>query len=413
MDFTKLTAFLDSLEEAYGVRSADCIVTREHETVYRHMTGHSDPEGKYPVDDKDLYYLYSCTKVITCTAVLQLIEQGAVQLYDPVGKYLPEYAVMKVANEFDGVNLPGLTAPCHFSAKQIRIIDLMAMMGGLTYEVTSEAIRNAQEKTRVQGNAGAERNAGAEGNDRVKGSTRDMVAAIAEMPLIYEPGTRWYYSLAHDVLAAVVETVSGEGFGEYLHHHIFGPLGIKNDMFFHLDQEQEKRLSAIYAYDSITNRITPCGRDESYKFTDVYESGGAGLIGTVSGYSAVLEALACGGRGRNGERILKEETVRMFSVNVTMGQALRDVQLQEGPEYGYGLGVRVKINEKRGLGPIGEFGWGGAAGAYVCVDPAHHVSIFFATHVMNFGVCGREFHPLIRDYAYEGVLGTEEESPNS
>lgn len=213
-------------------------------------------------------------------------------------------------------------------------------------------------------------------------------------------------------LAAVVETVSGEGFGEYLHHHIFGSLGIKNDMFFHLDQEQEKRLSAIYAYDSITNRITPCGRDESYKFTDVYESGGAGLIGTVSGYSAVLEALACGGRGRNGERILKEETVRMFSVNVTMGQALRDVQLQEGPEYGYGLGVRVKINEKRGLGPIGEFGWGGAAGAYVCVDPAHHVSIFFATHVMNFGVCGREFHPLICDYAYEGVLGTEETSQN-
>lgn len=156
-------------------------------------------------------------------------------------------------------------------------------------------------------------------------------------------------------------------------------------MFFHLNSEQEKRLSAIYVYNSVTNRIVPCERDESYKFTEAYESGGAGLIGTVSGYGRVLEALACGGMGRNGGCILKEES-----------------------EYGYGMGVRVKINRKKGLGPIGEFGWGGAAGAYVCVDPVHHVSIFFATHVMNFGVCGKEFHPLIRDYAYEGALETEE-----
>lgn len=391
MDFTEMREFQDSLADSYGVRSTDCIVTRDHEIIYRYQTGHSDYAGTVPVSDRDFYYLYSCTKVITCTAVLQLIEKGKLRLYAPVYQYLPEYEVMRVANEYDARcamlagRQPGRDAACHYAKNQIRVIDLMAMMGGLTYEVTSEAIREAQERTNR------------------KGSTRELIAAIATMPLVYEPGTRWLYSLAHDVLAALVEVVSGKKFSEYLHEFIFGPLGVEDDMVFSMTPEQEKRLSAIYTYDAMANRIVPCPRDESYKFTENYESGGAGLIGTAGGYSRVLDALACGGVGANGDRILKEETARMFSTSVTTGEALRDIQAQEGPEYGYGLGVRVKINEKNGRGPVGEFGWGGAAGAYVCVDPVHHLSTFFALHVMNFAFFGRELHPKIRDMAYKGA----------
>ena len=391
MDFTKLTDFLNSIEKAYGVKSTDCIVTKNHEIVYRHMTGHKDYEGKIAVSENDMYYLYSCTKIITCTAVMQLIERGMIHLYDPVCNYLPEYEVMRIVNDFDDslpphfLKYPKQSDACHFSNRQIRIIDLMAMMGGMTYDVASDAIKEAQLKTTG------------------KGSSRELIAAIAAMPLIYEPASRWYYSLAHDVLAAVIEVVSKESFGNYLHEHIFGPLGVTDDMVFSMNDSQESRLSAIYEYDVKTNCIVPCKRDESYKFTENYESGGAGLIGTVSGYSKVIDALSCGGLGANGKRILKENSVRMFSTSVTTGQALRDVQIQEGVEYGYGLGVRVKINAKNGRGPIGEFGWGGAAGAYVCIDPIDHVSIFYVQHVMNFPTGGKLFHPLIRDLAYEGV----------
>lgn len=387
MKFEKLTDFLNSLEPAYGVKGADCIVTKNHEVVFRHMTGYKDYEQKTPVSDNDMYYLYSCTKVITCTAVMQLVEAKKLRLYDFVYQYLPEYEIMRIAEEYDPA-LPGFpkrSSPCRFAQNQIRIIDLMAMMAGMTYEVTSEAIQEAQKKTHQ------------------KGSTRELVAAIATMPLVYEPATRWFYSLAHDVLAAVIEAVSGEKFGNYLHRHIFAPLGITDDMVFALSTSQKKRLAAMYTYDANQNLVVPCDYDESYRFTENYESGGAGLIGTAAGYSKVIDALSCGGAGANGGRILTEETVRIFSVNVTQGQALEDINRNAGPEYGYGLGVRVKMNMKNGRGPIGEFGWGGAAGAYLCVDPVNHISIFYAQHIMNFPAAGEKFHPVIRDLSYEAL----------
>lgn len=383
-----LTAFLDSLEGAYGVKATDCIVTKDHKVVYRHMTGHKDYAGKIPVGESDMYYFYSCTKVVTCVAVLKLIENGKIHLYDPVFRYLPEFEIMRVTNRFaeempaNHLTSPVMDEACHYAKHPIRIMDLMAMMGGMSYQVTAKELQDAR-------NASGGR-----------ASTREMVAAMAKMPLVFEPGTRWYYSLAHDVLAAVIEVASGKSFGEFLQTELFLPLGITEDLAFHLNQEQTKRLSAIYMYSFEKNKIVPCKRDESFKLTPAYESGGAGLIGTVNGYSQILDALACGGIGANKNRILNEETVRMLSDSVTTGQALYDIQKQEGPEYGYGLGVRVKINNKRGRGAVGEFGWGGAAGAYACVDPVHKVSILYVQHVLNHSVCGQVFHPIIRDLAY-------------
>ncbi len=390
MAFEKLTQLLDGLVDGHGVPGSDCVVIRNHEVLYRHMRGYSDYDRKVPVSDRDMYYLYSCTKVVTNTAILKLVEDGRIHLYDPVAKYLPEFEYMKVTNNFDEgipndhLGHPAIDKACHYAARPIRIIDLCAMMGGLSYQVTADEIREACRY--------------ADG----KISTRGMMAAIAKMPLLYEPGTRWYYSLCHDVLGGLIEEVSGKKFGTYLKDEIFSPLGIEEDITFHLNEEQEKRLAAIYKFNLGDNNIKPCARDESYMLSPEYDSGGAGLIGTVNAYSTILDALACGGVGKNGVRILKEDTVKMFSTSVTTGQALKDIQRQEGPEYGYGIGVRVKINTKRGRGPVGEFGWGGAAGAYVCVDPVDHLSIFYAQHVMNHDVCGQRFHPQIRDLAYEG-----------
>ncbi|MBR5932275.1 MAG: beta-lactamase family protein, partial [Lachnospiraceae bacterium] len=233
MNFDKLTNYLDGLKGQYGVPQTEIIVTKDYETVYHHLTGYSNFEETVPASEKDGYYFYSASKVMTMTAVMREIEQGRIHLYDPVCKYLPEFEVMTVINrEFNAMvfppQQPTLDEPRHFAAKQIRIIDLMAMMGGLTYDLSGEPVKQAIEKTGG------------------KGSTREIVAAIAKMPLAAEPGTRWIYSLGHDVLAAVVEVTSGERFGDYLRKYVFGPAGADEIGFV---MPEGIKLTAQYAFD--------------------------------------------------------------------------------------------------------------------------------------------------------------------
>ena len=123
----------------------------------------------------------------------------------------------------------------------------------------------------------------------------------------------------------------------------------------------------------------------------------------MNGYSPVLEALANGGVGRTGTRILKEETVQLFSRSVIAGEALQEFRVWRFLEYSYGLGVRVKTDPALGLSPVGEFGWDGAAGAYAMVDPVNRVSIFFAIHVHNFMDSYMVIHPRVRDLVYKGL----------
>ena len=388
MNFDKLTNYLDGLKEQYGVPQTEIIITKDYETVYHHLTGYSDFDETIPASEKDGYYFYSASKVMTMTAVMREIENGRIHLYDPVCKYLPEFEVMTVINrEFSMAvfppQMPTLDEPRHYAANQIRIIDLMAMMGGLTYDLSGEPVKQAIAET--------------DG----KGSTREIVAAIAKMPLAAEPGTRWIYSLGHDVLAAVVEVASGERFGDYLKKYVFDPAGADEIGFV---MPEGIKLTAQYAFDPREQKILPTSDKNPFILTENYESGGAGLMGTASAYSKVIEALANGGVTKDGKRILAEDSIKMFMHAVTTGQAQEEFAAGgKGPTYGYGLGVRVKRNMETGRSPIGEFGWDGAAGAYTLIDPINHISIFHAQHVLGFLPVYLEIHPMLRDLAYEGL----------
>ena len=388
MNFHLLDQYLDSLNEEYGIPGLDVIVTKDHETVYRRSVGFADAEGRRPVGPKDFYLLYSCTKLITMTAMMQLIEQGKASLYDPVSRFLPEWEHMKVINadyrsrgwDFS----PTLREPSHYARNRVRIIDCMSMMAGLTYDMNSEAIRELLQK-------------------KPNATTREVVAAIARMPLLYEPGTHWKYSLGHDVIAAVIEVISGERFSDYLQHHLFDPLGI-TDLTCHPTDEQWSRLSAVYEFQPETKQMKLIEHPKNrYMLTPEYESGGASLAGTADSYAAVVEALANGGVGRNGARILKEESVMMFTHSVLPEEALPDFRVNRFLEYSYGLGVRVKTLDSLGWSPVGEFGWDGAAGGYAVVDPFQHIGIFYVQHVHNFleGYC--VLHPRVRDLVYKGL----------
>lgn len=387
MDFTKVTAYLDTLEEKYSVHGLDIKITREHETVYRYMAGHSDYEKKVKVSDRDLYDVYSCTKVITMVAVMQLIEQGKIGLEDDLCKYLPEFENMQYAADFKMGEFP-FTWPTEESdlrpaQNKMKIHDLMSMTAGMSYDVAAKPIRELVEAT------------GGEAN------TRQVVAAMAKMPLLCEPGTRYSYALGHDVLAAVVEVVSGMTFGEYMKKNVFEPLDI-HEMYYQTPASEEYRLSAKYGRDWNTGEIRP---DSSmiYRITRNYESGGAGLTTTVDEYSKVIEALANDGVGRTGKQILKPESIRTMSKNWLSAVELADFSMGGKVGYGYGLGVRTLIDPTKSRSPVGEFGWDGAAGAYVLVDPINHISLFYAHEILGMLEAYSEIHPTLRDLVYEAM----------
>ena len=391
MNFNKLTEYINSLNSKYGIPAADCKITKNHEVIYRHMTGYSDFDDTTPITENTMFRLFSATKVVTMVAVLQQIEQGNLRLYDEVRAYLPEYDTMKVANEFKfefPLHWPNSTDPCHYAHNTIRIIDLMSMTAGLSYDTTSSELMNLKEKSSNQA------------------STREVIAELAKMPLVYEPRTRFSYSLCHDVLAAVVEVVSGQKYSEYLKEHIFEPLGIK-DFYFHWDHDQSlsDRICAMYMGSFGSDEIKPDNGIMSggFKITANYESGGAGLAGTVDAYSIFVDALCNGGVGANGARILSEASVKMFTVPYTTGQMSEDFAFSGKLGYEYGLGVRVLVDDKVSKSPLGEFGWDGAAGAFALIDPINNISIFYAQHIMGFPKVYSEIHPRIRDLAYECI----------
>lgn len=387
MDFSRLTAYLDALEETYGVHGLDIKITREHETVYRHMAGHSDYARKTPVSGRDLYNIYSASKVITMTGVMQLIEQGKIGLDDPLEKYLPEFAHMQYAADFKMGEFPFRWPDEHSrlvpAQNPMRIHDLMSMTAGMSYDLASAPIRKVVEETNGEA------------------TTRQIVAAMAQMPLLCEPGTRYSYALGHDVLAAVAEVVTGMTFGAYMKQNVFEPLGI-TEMYYHVPKGEEHRLSAQYAKDWDTGEIK---RDESmvYRITKNYDSGGAGLCTTVDEYSKVLEALANGGVGGTGNRILKPESILTIGRNRLTQQQLADFSRTGKVGYGYGLGVRVLIDGSKAKSPVGEFGWDGAAGAFALIDPTNHIGIFYTQEILGMMEAYSEIHPTLRDLVYEAM----------
>lgn len=392
MNFSALTDFFDSLNEKYNVPMADIKVMQSHKELYRRSFGCADYAGKVPLNNRHMFRLYSTSKVITATAMLKLIEDGKLNLNDPLGQYIPAFDFAKVLNECDPVafgNTVDYSAPVHEIKNKIKIVDLVTMTAGLSYDTED---KNLLDYAKASG---------------LKATTLEMVEKMAEMPLLYEPGTRWIYSLGHDVLAAVIEIASGQRFSDYLQENFFDPIGMK-DIMFHWEKvpEADARVCDLYRSPDGSNEVYPYddpGAD-TYCFTDNYESGGAGLAGSVDSYSQFADMLACSGVAANGTRILKPETVKMFTTPYTTSGKLKDdFDRLNKRGYDYGYGVRVMTDNSYAKSPIGEFGWDGAAGAFVLVDLERELSIFYAEHIMNSQVVYDVIHPTLRDLVYEGL----------
>ena len=371
MNFDALTKYLDSLNTV-GVPGCDLAVYRDHEPVYRHTAGHRDAAGTEPVRGDELYWLYSCTKVFTTCASMQLIDRGALSLDDAVSAYLPAFGSLSV-KEGDAVRP---------ARRTMTVRHLMSMQSGLDYDMTTPSAQAELERTKGLA------------------TTRQLVEAKARDPLCFEPGTDFLYSLSHDALAVVIEVATGMRFSDYLRANIFEPLGLKNTGFFP-SEEEATRLCAQYEFDDAKGAPAPCPTEaNSYRFGPNYESGGAGLFSGVADCIAFADTLACGGGG-----LLPREMLQLWSANQLGPKSRATFDEWKRLGYSYGLGVRTRVtSEIGGHGPVGEFGWDGAAGAWAMIDPHNHVSAFFGMHVLNYGYIYIVIHPTIRSLIYDSIF---------
>ncbi|MDD6037154.1 MAG: serine hydrolase [Lachnospiraceae bacterium] len=373
MDFEKITEYLDSLE-GKGIPSVDCIIYRDHELLYRHMNGTTDAKRERKIDGSEVYLMFSMTKVQTMTAVLRLVEQGQLSLEDEVGKYLPAYQKLTVKN---GDAVEPLTKP-------LKIKHLLSMQSGLDYDLQRPGIlRVLKEKGQAA-------------------TTLELVNSFAESPLDFVPGEHFQYSLSHDVVAAVIEAVSGMTFGEYLRKNLWEPLGLKNTFFAKPMNDDVPGLAQQFIQNE-KGEIVPMEQSCCYQLSENYESGGAGLISCTEDYAIFADALACGGISNTGVRILQPETVELMKTNLLGDTSREEIARNMGRQgYGYGCGVQVLMEpEKIGsTAPAGVFGWDGAAASWISMDTKAKVSAVYTQHVRNCGFAYGEIHLKLRELIF-------------
>lgn len=387
MDFTNLKNFLDHLT-SWRIPGNGVKVCLEGKEVFSYTSGYADVENKIPMTLDHYVNIYSCSKVATVTAALQLYEQGKYLLDDPLYEFIPEYKEMYISGE------NGLRK----AEKPITLRHLFTMTSGLTYNRDTQAFQKAREMTGG------------------KMDTLSVIRCLASDPLAFEPGERWNYSLSHDVLAAVVEVISSKRFSQYVKENIFDPLDIK--AVYHNETVRDKMAMQYEYIDGNAGTMIDqqagkaVGGDGYYKPVGLgaildlgpeYDNGGGGITTTIDDYSKFCVALANGGVGATGEKILSAGTIDLLRTNQLNEHQLKYLTWPQLKGYGYGLGVRTLIDKAAGsTGNLGEFGWGGAAGATVLVDPALKLSVFYAHHMLN----PQEdyYQPRLRNVVYSCIL---------
>jgi len=355
MDFKRVSEFQDGLKDL-GIAGNDITIYVDGKEVYRHFSGYQNIEKNILVNKDTMYRMFSMTKPITCAAAMQLFEEGRFLLNEKVENYLPEFKDMMVQTlDYNGA--PSLKP----AQKKMEIQHLFQMGAGLTYNLQTAPLKELYEKTNYDY------------------TTEEFVKAIAKSPLIYEPGEHWYYSLAHDVLARLVEVWSGMTFGEYVQKHIFDPLEMTSATF-HLTDEDRSKLCLRYGFDENGKFVLGDQRNE-YQLSPRLESGGAGSSMTVDDYAKFAWAMTNGGVGLNGNRILASRTIDLMREDTLNDKQYEDLftsgEAREG--YSYGLGVRTMYDKAASgsASPVGEFGWGGAWGTFTLMDPENKLCLVF------------------------------------
>ena len=372
----KLTQLMNAKVEDGTMVGGMGMIARNGKIIYSQTYGQADREAGKAMTDDAIYRIYSMTKPITGVALMMLYEEGKFRLNDPIAMYIPEMANLQVALSTAGTGIvsdgttsttigsgdESLVGQTRKPTRQPTIRDLMTHTAGLTYGVFGN--------TEVDQ---AYRKAGLLGDMDLK----EFVTALGKLPLQYDPGSQWHYSVSVDVQGYLVEVLSGMKFSEFLQQRIFGPLDMK-DTAFKVNEGNKDRLTQLYKPKGVTadNYFSPATGSglevadafisAGYIYGGKFESGGAGLIATARDYLRFSQMMLNGGE-LDGVRILSPKTVDLMTTN-----HIGDMGLGFGRKgVGFGLDFAVVLNpgEVGEVSSAGEYNWGGAAGTRFWIDP--------------------------------------------
>ncbi len=351
--------------------NAQLLVARDGEVVHFSSQG-SAREGGRAVDEGSLFRIASMTKPITSVAFMMLVEEGLVAVDTPVHHVLPEFRNVGVYNG-GGAGVPFVTKP---TAEPMRMVDLLRHTAGLTYSFQNRSnVDAAYREGKLESWHG--------GHD-----LQGFVAELAKIPLEFSPGTSWNYSVATDVLGAVVERVSGMTLDRFFASRIFEPLGM-DDTFFHVPADKLDRLTDCYTFAPGRGRVMyDRGEASAWSRAPKLLSGGGGLVSTAHDYHR-FNAMLLGGGALDGVRLLGRKTLDLMTVNhlpggadlASMSKSLFSEAANAGA--GFGLGFAINIDPARSmvLGSVGEYYWGGMFSTAFFVDPVERVSMVFLTQL--------------------------------
>ena len=384
---TRLTAAFRKEIEDKKLPGAVMMIARKGKLVYASALGVRDPKGPDPMRTDTIFRIYSMTKPIVSVAAMILVEDGRLQLMDPVTKWLPAFKDVRVSTSGGEVA----------AQRAMTVHDLLRHTAGLPY---GELTQNAAVKEALA-------KAGLFKPGVIDFDVRDMtgpelVERLARIPLLYQPGTTWEYSLASDVLGRVVEAASGKRLGDFLSERVFKPLRM-NDTAFWVPETKIGRVAEPFDKDPIAGaaiRLIDVSREPGN------DSGGAGGVGTAGDYLRFAQMLANGGV-LDGQRVLSRTTVKLMTSD-HLGSRLPLAATPGGSvlgasTYTFGLGFAVRPSD--GIAPVpgsaGDFNWGGYAGTLFWVDPKEQLVAVFM--VQSAGALRVYHRTLFRQLVYQAI----------
>jgi CubicO group peptidase (beta-lactamase class C family) len=368
----RIDRHFDAYVEAGKLPGWSMLVTRRGQMAHLACGGNRDVEAELPVAPNTVFRIYSMTKPITSVAAMILFERGEFELTDPVAKFIPSFADARVY--VGGSDLKPATVP---AIEPVRIWHLLTHTSGLTY-----GFHRVHPVDALYRAAGYEWTLGPPGAD-----LPTTVDTLAGLPLLFQPGSEWNYSMSTDVLGRVIEVVTGKSLDEAFAELVLEPLGMR-ETWFAVPEHAQKRLAALYV-PTPGSRLRRSDELGASFLEPSYLSGGGGLSSTLHDYHRFTQFLL--GRGElEGVRLLGDRTVRYMTRNhlpggldlAEFGRPLYAEAPFDGVGFGLGFSVLLDPAATHTLGSIGEFAWGGAASTAFWVDPHEEITVVFMTQLL-------------------------------
>jgi CubicO group peptidase (beta-lactamase class C family) len=383
--------------DAAKIAGAIALVGRRGKVVYQDICGSMDREAAKPMALDTIFRIYSMTKPIASVALMMLYEEGRFQLDDPASKYILEFEGQRVLAG-GSAEQPDLREPLRPATVRDHLMHT-AGLPGLGTAAESPIARLYRE-------------AALPGITAQGATLRDLMLKLGNLPLAYDPGTRWEYGASTDVVAYLVEVLSGQRFDEFLEQRIFEPLGM-NDTGFHVPESQLQRFAANYRAAENGLELSDAPASSAFARPQTYFSGVGGLVSTAADYTRFCKMLANGGE-LYGERILGPRTLHLMATNHLAGG--RDMKEMGGgsriarPGMGFGLGFAVLLDPVVAgvIGTPSEYYWSGAANTAFFVNPAEDLFVLLLTQVMTNplveGSISQQLQRQMRVIAYTAIM---------